>query len=450
MRGAVVVGLVLALALPGCPEPAPPTIVARPDTGPFFFDAGPPSDAGSLDAFSWPDVGPPLPAVIPRQSWMIECSVGSDSFVVTLAIDARAESGIVRAVGGAGGRAASVIFDILPGGTLQARSPVPMGLPGDHSCSYDQVTIDQWILEFDDPDGDGIADRLATARSGTTVTRTGPTMPPPGFPSPEFVFVRDVRGDATPPHVTLGRDAPIPGFDPIVVVADEPLEPAFMPRLVGARSYPLAAEIGASAPSRWSIDATSLPLGHYSLVLGTARDLAGLEATTLPTLELDVTAPTTPGIDGVDAAHVTGLLSPSPPTILGDDAGETALAGSTSLLLAGRTVLVLAPEMGRRNLQMTMRLEGPSGATAIAYVTVFDDRGVLVGQSTNYQNLFPPSSVSGFEAESSVSTLVLQFLASRAGPYYALVEPAGRGDLACTGIVPTEGVVAVVDDITVF
>lgn len=445
MRGALAAVVAFALALSGCPDPPP---------APPPFDAGffpPPRDGGHADGpdtFRWPDTGPPLPDVVPAQSWIIDCMVGADTFELTLDVDARAEAGIVRAVGGAGGRAASVIFDIMPGGILRARGPIPMGIAGDHACSYDEVTIDQWLLQFDDPDGDGIRDHLASAASASTITRSGPTMP--GFPSAEFVYVRTIVPDTQPPILALEHDAPIPRFDPVVLRASEPVDPAFMARLVGPRTLGLVADIGASAPARWSLDTRSMPAGRYTLEAAPAHDLAGLGAATIPTLVVDVPELARPAIDGCDPS-VVGVLSSAPAEIFGDDVGETALEGTTSLLLRDRAVLVFDSTAGRRTLSMTMRLEAPADTfNVVAFVTVFDENGANVGQVTNYQSLLPPATVPGFEVESPPAPVSVGYLATRAGRYYALIEPPGPRDVSCTGIVPGVGVGAVIDQIALF
>ncbi len=449
MRGAIAL-FVLSVALPACvTDPGPARVfedgnVLPPEDG-GFVDA----DAGFLDAFSWPDTGPPLPTLVPAQSWSVSFTTGADSFTLIIDIDARAESGIVRAVGGAGGRASSVIFDILPGGTLRARSPILMGIPGDHTCSYDTASVDTWVLSFTDADHDGIRETLTRAESGGTFTRSGPMMP--AVATGESVFAHSIMLDTRWPVIALDRAAPVIGVDPIVVTASEPIEPSFMPRIVGPHTFVLTPDVGASAPARWSLDTRDLPVGHYDLVLGAAMDLTGRTPTgSLPTLSFDVTAPTPPAIDGVDPG-VVAVRSASPQSILGDAAGEVPLEGLTSLLVEGRSVIVFDSAAGRRQLSMSMRFEGPTSVPGFnAFLSVYDAHGALVGQTSISAFLNPPGVVDGFGATSVTQTAAVAYTAARAGRYYAVLEPGGPDDAACTGMgMPqTPGVAVTLDAFT--
>lgn len=430
----------------GCGDPPP--VVGFPDGGFLpFEDGGPPRDGFSLDAFNWPDTGPPLPTVLPAQSWTAELTVTADTFVLTIAIDARAEAGIVRGVVGTGGRSSSVLFDIRDG-ILTSREAVRLGMLGDHSCSYDTIAFDQIQLAFTDVDHDGIHETLHGVSNVGLVTRSSGAMP--GSPNFETIFTRTIAPDTTPPALLLPHATVIAPFEPVVLIASEPMPPSFMPRLVGPRTVYLEADIGASAPARWVAPTSGLPEGHYVLDLGSPVDLVGLAATALPTLEFDVAPFTAPAFDDVSPA-VVAIVSATPTRILTAAGGDVPLLGTSSILGTGRTVIVFdAPAGPSRQVQMLTRFEGPSMASAVVgYFGIFDTHGALVGQGSAYQYLMTPSSVSGFDTESPAQLTATPFRAPSTGRYYMVIEPGGVADLSCTGMPPIDGVGITLDQITI-
>lgn len=451
MRGALglAIGAALALGAAACTTSSAPLRFEdagldgaprmRPDA--TFVDA-------TVDVFDWPDTGPPLPPVLPAQAWVADVNINGQTFEVTFDIDARAEAGTVRVVAGGNGRATSTLFDILPDGLLRARAPIPMGVPGDHTCSYDTFAIAQWSLQFVDHDGDGIHETLASASTSNTVFQTSPTLPPSSFDA--FVSVTNIHADTTGPTLSLSYVAPVGGFDPVVVLASEPVAPSFMPRLVGPRTVLLAPDVGASAPARWTAETRGLPPGHYDLVFDTeASDVAGhlAIAPSLPTLAFDVAAPAAPAADDFDPA-IVGIFASAAPTVIGDDPSEVALLGSTSLLTVGRTIIVFDSRAGRRTLSMLLRLEGPSTATQItAMISVYDARGVLAGQGTDYQYFAAAAQLPGFDLESPTHTFPVGYVAPAPGRYYAVIQPGGPGDSSCTGTLAVMGIGTVLDQL---
>jgi hypothetical protein len=449
VRGALASVLVVVVSLvPGCPDP--PGTSGR-DVGP------PPPRDGSLfgvdtsaDAFDWPDTGPPLPTVLPQQSWLLHGVSGVDNFDVTIVLDARAESGVVRAVGGGGGRAASTLFDVQPDGSMRARSPLPFGLPGQHLCSWDTVWIDQWGLQFEDLDHDGTHETLASAFSAGTITRSGTTIGT--TVTGELSSVSSVVVDEVGPELQLVDAAPILGLEPIVLASSEPVGPVFMPALVGAHTYAFSPEIGASAPSRWTLETSDLPPGHYDLVLDAAvTDLAGNAARAMPgTTSFDVPAESLPAIDDLDPA-VVAVRASRAIDVWGDAPEEMALAGATSMLISsGPIAIVLDVTAGRREIDVLMRLHGPMAADfapVAPYVSVRDATGQIVGQATDYHYFSAPSSVPGFDLESTAHVFAIGFTARTAGRYVVRIDPGGSADPACVGMAPVAGIGTVLDQI---
>lgn len=420
--------LIVASALGACSSSPPPTtrVFPDPDTGVFpFEDAGIPPDA-----FAWPDTGPPLPPVLPAQSWIVDVDVNGRTLSVTFDVDARAEAGIVRVVAGASGRATAAVFDATPDGRLTARTPIPMGIPGEHTCSPDTLSVVQWTLIFADTDADGVHERLADATTNGYVTESGPM----GVNTYSTgIFVLSVRADDTAPTLTLANEAPIVGYEPVVLEASEPIAPSFMPRLVGPTTVWLTPDVGSTSPARWRAETHGLPIGHYDLALdGVAQDLSGHAATTLPTLSFDVPALGLPAVDDF-GAEIVGVLAAGPVEVLGDDAGEAALVGTTSLHTVGRTIVVFDAPAGSHNLWALTRFEGSSLASVVSpAATVFDSRGAVVGQGTSYAYFSDPSQVPGFDVQTVPSGFSIPFRGARAGRFYAVIDPGGTVDLACT------------------
>jgi hypothetical protein len=212
----------------------------------------------------------------------------------------------------------------------------------------------------------------------------------------------------------------------------------------------LAPDVGSSSPARWTGDTRGLPAGHYDLVLDTeATDLAGQSATASPpTLSFDVAPLAAPAADDFDPA-VLAVLAPTAPTILGDETGETGvLVGSTSLLTVGRTIIVFDSLAGRRTLNLFLRFQAPSSVSQVpAMITVFDARGLLVGQGTDYQYFGSASTVTGFDLETVPHVFPVGYVASTAGRYYAVIEPGGPADVSCSGQIPVTGIATTLDQV---
>jgi hypothetical protein len=420
----------LCFALACANAPAPGDGGGRPDTG---FCCGrdasvlPPSDAGH-DAFSWPDTGPQPDPVLPAQSWTMHVRAG-DAFDLTVALDARAESGWVRAVAGAGGRSTALVLDVLPDGVLRPRAPILLGMPGVHQCSYDTIAITELRLHFTDLDGDGVREALTGASSDGAVTLSGPGVSP--MDASEMFVASAFARDETPPAVSVLQADFLPGAEPLVLVASEPIAPTFMPTLTGARTVVITPEVGATAAARWTVETSTLTPGHYALTQMPVQDLAGhASVVALPTLAFDVPPPAPLDIDGIDN-RVRSVVSSEPTAIIGDDPGETPIEGATSLLLGGRSAIwfdVLTA--GGGTLQIAMRVVGPAGRVTSAF-RIFDADGQHAGDALSSSDLAPPAMIPGREAQGGLQLVNVPFVAPRAGRFRVMVEAAGTDDERC-------------------
>ena len=125
------------------------------------------------------DTGLPSVPVLPRQSWEMTVSLNQgdgETVRAALALDARAESGSVRAVFGANGRSSNVVFQIPRPGTLTSAEPLEFGPPLPLSdCAARGYQIGTPTLTFADRDADGIFETL-TGLTGELLRSDSPGM----------------------------------------------------------------------------------------------------------------------------------------------------------------------------------------------------------------------------------------------------------------------------------
>jgi hypothetical protein len=418
--------MALLVVLAGCGtdiEPPP-----RPfDAGfpPRFF---PDAFFDPHDAFDFPDTGPPGPSVLPRQSWTVRASIGDDVATLTIVLDARAETGVVRGVAGANGRAASVDFDSPGNGALYARAPVPIG-PSNADCRGRTFWIDQLVLHFVDADGDRIR---GTLQSVTSEGGIGVSAYPDGIEVQMGALTGfdAVAADTQPPVLTLPHRAILGGYETLLLSASEPLEPTFMPRLTGPVDVAFAHDAGGIVSALWSLDTRRLPPGHYELDFGTGTDFAGHPLVMIPATGLDVLPRSLPSIDDLGSG-ITAIGATTPLVILGDDPGETALMGATSLFSTSRTIIAIDAPAGPSQLSLYARLYANDTSAVQGSVQVYDATGQVIASALFGGVALGSSRVPGFGLVTDPMQMQIALASGTATPLYAVVLPGGDLGLAC-------------------
>lgn len=324
-------------------------------------DAFPPREAGALDAAdaradaadAWRPLGPPIGA----QSWDQPLRVRAIDAILTVTTAPRVDPAPITAIVGGPGRATTVVFDETSEGWFLARSAIPFVVPNPARgpCAELDIALSGVGLHYTDADGDGARERLSSitiaAASGTDDTGMATDVYLSAAASPVE--------DTSTPELHVLPEVAIAGADVLTLVASEPIDASFAPRLVGPRTYALVPDPGSSSAARWSLATTGLAPGSYTLVAdATPSDLAG-HVGPLPAPTLEVAEPLR--CDGIDA-EIRGVVASPPPTLLVTGPGSPTLEGSSSIVAPARSAVLFDRPPGAASFQGVFAVRTPHGA----------------------------------------------------------------------------------------
>jgi hypothetical protein len=385
----VACGLIACGPAPGHPRPIT-------DAG---SDSSRPRDAALLDAGA--DAGPPADPVLPTQAWQVSFFyndfAGARSINASVLVDARAESGSVRTVIGANGRASNVVFDIPTPGTLVGRGPIELGpsIPISNCANTRIVRVVSPVLTFSDRDGDGIFERLGALSGEVFVVDAFGNASDVGPP-----FSVSIEPDTAGPMITPIPAHPVPAFETLHLFANEPLDPSILPYVeAGGRVFALY-EVPGSGASHWSLDLSTLPIGTgYALRFESElRDLAGNPAVAAPELTFDVATPTFLAPDGFETSLEGIVAEDGVRTLTGD---EGPLVGSTSAFSTSRTVVAFMPARSATTISFQYRLHSETMMLGLApWLRVRAPDGRVLAETPLSGSTYLTGTVAGFPFQS--------------------------------------------------
>ncbi len=427
------VSLMAAYALVACassPAAAPSRLV---DAG---HDAPAPRDAEPRDVGV--DGGPLAEPVLPAQAWEISFTFddfsggGARTVRGAIFLDARAESGVARAVAGGNGRTGDVVFDVVRPGTLEGRDAIDIGAsltPSD--CRAPVVRIASPELTFADRDGDGVFEELVGV-TGSLFTLDG-LGNLNGLGSLSGV---SIARDTTGPTLTATPRHPLGGVDTLQLYADEPIDPRAVPYVeVGGRRFALHETVGSSAPAHWSLALRSLPpAAAYVLGFdGAVQDLAGNAALALPEITFDVREVGTLVLDGFESG-LSGIDAEGGVRALTGD--EIPLDGSASAFATGRTVLVFTPPRSATVADFMFRLHTDRTDMFAPWLRLRAADGHVIGLSALNGLAYEPGTVTGFpfQTDPAFSSVVFP---TGSGTLTIEIDLHGTDEILCSGTTPT-------------